>query len=274
MSAQTDISLRGLGVLVTRPAAQAAALMKSLQAAGATPYFFPVIDIEPLTDQSALRALTDRLGNFHYAFFVSANAVVQALTVIPRAHWPVNLQTVTVGPGSARVLHDAGFANVMLPTEQFDSEGVLALPAFAREHIAGKRVLILRGEGGRELFAEGLRARDAEVHSIACYRRVPARVDGREGTLTPLQVTELLGADELNALTFTSSEGVRNFVAMFDAAGLSAHDVLASLPSFAPHPRIVAQLHALGAAKACLTAVGDAGVLTGLREYFVRGGAA
>lgn len=251
-------ALAGRCVVVTRPAPQAGGLIDALRAAGADAFFFPVIDILPLADTAPLAALNAELGNFDAAFFVSRNAVAQALAVLPRKLWPARMLIATVGPGSAEALRAAGFEHVTLPTEQFDSEGVLALEAFSPQNIAGKRVLILRGDGGRELLAEQLLERGAQVHLQSAYRRVPAQTD-------PQALLAQFAAGRIDALSFTSSEGARNFAAML---GAQAGNLFAGVPCFVPHQRIASQVQELGAQTVCLTAAGDAGLVTALQQHF------
>lgn len=259
--------LTGRRVVVTRPAQQAGALLDGLRAAGAEPLFFPVVDILPLADTAPLHVLADKLGDYDFAFFVSANAVEQALAVIPRSRWPSALTMLTVGPGSARALQLAGFDNVILPAERFDSEGVLALPVMEATAIAGKRVLILRGDGGRELLAQTLAARGAQVDVHSCYRRCRANTDS-----TSLLTSFAAGA--LHAISFTSSEGASNFAAIVDGAIHEAGSValsqrvLAATPCFVPHARIAEHLRSLGAQHIVLTDAGDAALIASLQHHF------
>ncbi|MDB5887431.1 MAG: hemD [Rhodocyclales bacterium] len=251
--------LAGRCVVVTRPVQQATALLDALRAAGAEPLFFPVIEIVPLADTAPLQALASKLGDYDVAFFVSANAVEQTLAVIPRAQWPASLRIATVGPGSARTLHAQGFDDVMLPSSRFDSEGVLALHAMQAASIGGKRVLILRGDGGRELLAQTLVERGAHVDVHSCYRRRLAQTD-------PTNLLARVAAGGLDAISFTSSEGARNFVEIVAAA--DARGLLATVPCFVPHSRIEERLRALGAQHIVLTDAGDAALISALQHYF------
>ncbi len=255
-------NLAGRCVVVTRPVQQAADLLDALRAAGAEPLFFPVIEIVPLADVAPLRAVANCLADYDIAFFVSANAVGQALDVLPREKWPASVRVATVGPGSARALQAHGFDEVMLPSSRFDSEGVLALPEMQAAAVADKRVLILRGDGGRELLAQTLRERGAVVDVQSCYQRRRVAADA----------TDLLtrfAAGGLDAISFTSSEGARNFAEILDQGSAGrASTVLAALPCFVPHPRIQEHLRALGAEQIVLTGAGNDALISALRNYF------
>lgn len=239
--------LAGCHVVTTRPDGQADGLARALESLGASVRNFPVIAIGP-ADPAPLREL--QLAHFSLAFFVSPNAVSQALQVRPFGDWPAGLRVATVGPASVRTLEAHGFTEVLAPATSFDSEGVLALPEFAAQAIAGRRVLILRGDGGRELLADTLHDRGAEITTLTCYRRIRA-------TLDPAPLTADFHAGKISALVFSASQGLTFFL---EIMGQTGADMLRALPTFAPHPRICEALRAAGASATILTQGGDEGI--------------
>lgn len=247
-------ALAGIGVLVTRPVRQAAPLAARLAALGATPVVFPAIAILPPDDPAPLHAALAALAGYDAAVFVSANAVEHGLP--PPETWPPRLPAYAPGPGTAEALVAAGVADVRLPTTTGDSEGLLALPEL--QAVAGRRVLVLRGNGGRELLAETLRARGAAVDCVACYRRA-CPTDGKG-------LVEAFAAGRVAAVTVTSSEGIDNLWSLVDAP---TRERWRCLPTFAPHPRIAAHARSL-ALQAIETGSGDAGLVAGLIDWAVR----
>jgi len=245
--------LAGVGVVVTRPARQAAGLAAQLAALGATPIVFPAIVILPPPDRTHLDRVHAALDRYDFAVFVSANAVEYGVPGPER--WPATLRAFAPGPGTAAALAATGIRDVTIPATSFDSEGLLALPAFAQP--AGKRVVIFRGEGGRDVLGDTLRARGAAVEYVDCYRRA-APQSGAAG------LAEALRDGRAHALTFTSSEGIDNLWALLDA---DARVRMQSLPAFVPHPRIAAHARDLGLT-AVATEGGDAGLVAGLLEWF------
>jgi uroporphyrinogen-III synthase len=245
--------LHGVGVLVTRPVRQAAGLVAQLAALGATPIVFPAIVILPPADRASLDRVHAALAAYDIAIFVSANAVEYGVPA--PAQWPARLRAFAPGPGTAAALVATGIADVAIPEAQFDSEGLLALPAL--REVAGKRVVIFRGDGGRELLGDALRARGAHVDYVPCYRRA-APASGAEGLLAALR------EGRVQAVTVTSSEGLDNLWALFDA---DVRQRVARLPVFVPHPRIAEHARALGLT-AVATAGADAGLVAGLLEWF------
>ena len=247
-----------VGVIVTRPQRPAAVFAARIAALGGTPLIWPAIVIEPPPDAAQLARVHARLDDYDIAIFVSANAV--EFGARPDCAWPVRLCTYAPGPGTAEALAAAGIADARIPVKSWDSEGLLELPELA--HVDGKRVVIFRGEGGREFLGNALRARGAVVDHVPCYRRVAPR-GGAEG------LVEALRDGRAHALTLTSAEGVDNLMA---AIGTEGRALIVTLPTFAAHPRIAerAREHGLAAVE---TAGGDGGLLTGLLDWFGPGNA-
>jgi uroporphyrinogen-III synthase len=244
--------LNGVGIVVTRPARQAAGLVAQLAALGATPIVFPAIVILPPADRTALDRVHAELSTYDIAIFVSANAAEYGVPA-PGA-WPATLATFAPGPGTAAALAAVGVGEAAIPATTLDSEGLLALPQLAA--VRGKRVVIFRGDGGREHLADTLRTRGAHVDYVGCYRRAPPA--SGEG------LAEVLRQGRAHALTLTSSEGLDNIVALLDAPALA---LLRRLPAFVPHPRIAAHAAAQGFT-AIATGGADAGLVAGLLEWF------
>jgi uroporphyrinogen-III synthase len=246
--------LAGLGVLVTRPADLVVSLESRLKALGARPVRFPTLAILPPRDGELLARQLSRLADFDLAIFASPTAVARGLAAV--GVWPANLTAAGVGQGSAEALRVAGVNHVLAPIDGADSEHLLAMPVFAE--MGGQRVLILRGDGGRALLADTLRARGAEVEYAECYRRGLPQVDAE-----PLRQEWRDGG--IQAVTVLSSEGLDN---LFTLLGTEYVDLVRSTPLFAPHPRIVEHAHARGVHMAVATAPGETGLLEGLVEYF------
>ena len=251
--------LAGRHIVVTRPAQQARALADAISEAGGTPLLFPVLAIFDLEDLRPLQRVAERLDEFDLASFISANAVRKALDVLcAQRTWPARVSVATMGMSSERELRDHGFTEVIAPRGRFDSEALLELAALRPAAVAGKRIVIFRGDGGRELLGDTLKARGARVEYCTCYRR------GRPD-LDPAPLLEHWARDQLDAITVTSSEGLRNLV---DMLGGSGRRWLRATPLFAPHERIAAQARRLGLTEVVDTAPGDEGLLGGLIDYF------
>lgn len=249
--------LKGKRILVTRPAAQAAGLAALIAQWGGETVCFPLIDIAPADDWQALDDAVDRLDAYSLAIFISPNAVDFGLPrLLSRRAWPEGLHAAAIGPGTVKRLADFGITDVLVPQDRFDSEALLSLAPLQADRVAGRRVLILRGNGGRELLADTLRARGAAVECVACYRRTAPR-DGSP-------VMSLLRNKALDAVTLSSSEGLRNLLELLDTG---SRERLLALPVFVPHRRIADEATWLGLHRVVLTGPADTGLVEGLCNY-------
>ena len=246
----TDLPLAGLRIVVTRPRDQSVVLARRIAQAGGTPLLFPLLEIVACESGEDFSERLQQLPGADLLIFISPNAVQFGLAAIRQAGvvLPPSLQMAAVGQGTARALRDAGYEGVLVPAHQFDSEGLLALPAL--QQVAGRQVVILRGEGGRELLAETLRSRGARVTYLNCYTRRPAAFDA-----------QALRAARPDALSVTSSEALEALWAGLDAA---ARDELRALPLLVIHPRIALRAQQQGWRDVRVTATGDDGLLAGL----------
>lgn len=251
--------LAGRRVLLTRPAGQTARLAELVRAAGGEPVLFPALEIVAIEDSAPLVAVIDGLDTFSLAIFISANAVDHGVAAVrARRAWPAALRVAAVGGATAQALRRRGFADVIVPAQGFDSEALLALPEL--NAVAGKRVAIFRGAGGRELLADTLRARGAGVEYAECYRRIRPHAD-----TAPLAA--LWQAQALDAVTATSAETLTNLRAML---GEALWKRLQATPLFVPHERIAAAARSLGVRTVVASAGGDEGLIAGIEAFFAR----
>lgn len=252
-----SLPLQGRTIVVTRPLAQAAPLAGLIAAQGGVPVVFPLLEIGPADDRQALSAAIGALEDYSLAIFISPNAVDFSLPAILAARpWPAGLQAAAVGPGTVAQLASHGVEGAVAPRARFDSEALLELPELQSARLAGRRVAIFRGNGGRELLADTLRERGATVDCVTCYHRS-----------APTDAAPLLAlwrADRCAALTVSSSEGLRNLVDLLDGEGRAQ---LRTTPVFVPHQRIAEIAGTLGLQRVVLTGPADAGIIAGLCAY-------
>jgi uroporphyrinogen-III synthase len=228
---------QGRLIVITRPLAQAGELAEKIRAQGGAAYLFPLLEISPWPDAAPLRDVAARFADYHFAVFVSPNAVRYALPqLLSAGAWPKTTRAVAVGEGTARDLRAAGVKDCLYPHPQADSEALLKLPELAESHVRGKRAVIFRGGGGRELLARTLTARGAQVDLTPVYQR--SRPDAGWA-----EFSERLAAGEFSALTLFSSEALRHLVERCPPGQTAA---LRRLPVFTPHARIAKAARAAG----------------------------
>jgi uroporphyrinogen-III synthase len=217
--------------IVTRPAAQAADWVAALRGLGQAASALPLIDIAPPGDPAPVQAAWSQLPVQALVMFVSANAVQHFFALAPAGvGWPAGVRAGCTGPGTAAALQAAGVPAVAVvqpaPGAGLDSEGLWA--QLEPEPWAGRQVLVVRGEEGRDWLAEALRERGAAVSFVAAYRRCPP-VLGEAGRTLLAQAQAEPG---VHAWIFSSSEAVAHLRALAPAARWQASRALAS------HPRI------------------------------------
>ncbi|MDR1888747.1 MAG: uroporphyrinogen-III synthase [Zoogloeaceae bacterium] len=250
------LPLQGRVIVVTRPREQAGELAAGIRALGGEAWLFPLLEITPCPDPAPLLRIAARLPEYRFAVFVSANAVRHALPSLPAgADWPAHLRAVAVGAGTARALAAAGVTDCLFPSEGADSEHLLALPEFSESAVRGQKIAIFRGGGGRELLAQTLTARGAEVDYVPVYQRSGPNAGQAE-------FCAQLAAGRFDALTLSSSEALQH---LLDLAGHLPS--LRATPLFAPHARITDKARAAGFTHVISTKAEDSGLLAGLGAY-------
>jgi uroporphyrinogen-III synthase len=250
-------------VVITRPRAQADELARAVAALGRTPVVLPLLEISALEDESELERVLGRLADYALVAFVSPNAIDAAFARVKR--WPAGVTLAVLGEGSRAALarHGIDGANtaIVSPPDAARSDSEQLLRALDLPALAGRRVLIVRGDGGRELMADGLRAAGALVETVAAYRRQVVR-------LTPELARSL---DSLlvqqNDWIITSSEALRGLMDL--VRGLGLDDAVAKMQQqhlIVPHARIAETARALGLARVTLTGSGDERLLAALQS--------
>jgi uroporphyrinogen-III synthase len=246
-------------LIVTRPRAQAAAWVREVQALGQAAAPLPLIEIGALEDAEPLRRAWRHLHGTALVVFVSANAVQHFIAAAPAGGpWPDGVLAGSTGPGTSAALRGAGVpeASLVEPAADapaYDSEALWA--RVAGRDWAGRRVLVVRGEDGRDWLADTLRARGATVDFVAAYRRRVPALDAAESAL----LRSALAAPAAHRWLFSSSEAVGNLRRLAPAADWSRSSALAT------HPRIVSAARQAGFGQVELTAPAPAAVVARLR---------
>jgi len=235
--AGSDRPLAGLGVVVTRPTGQAQTQIQLLESLGARVLRIPLLAVEDPTDPARALATLREIARFDLAIFVSANAVSRGLALLRTvAAVPAGLRIAAIGRATAEALRREGHPPDLVPPGRFDSEALLAMDGLQAAGLAGRRVLIVRGEGGRELLAETLRERGAEVTYAEVYRRARPAVDvatlGARGR-----------AGGVDAVIVTSGEAVEH---LFDAVPPASRAWLDRAVLVVPSDRVGEVAHRLG----------------------------
>ena len=228
-------------LIVTRPRPQCAAWLARLADLGVDARALPLIEILPARDPGPVRAAWAALAAVDLAVFVSPNAVEHFFAQAGGA-WPAHTLAACVGPGSAQVLaaHGVPADLIVQPAADaasLDSEHLWDQLAPRRDW-AGARVLLLRGDGGREWLAERLAEAGASVEAVTAYHRAGPRFSAAEQAV----LDAVLARPQDHVWLFSSAEAVGH---------LQGHPLVGQR-AIATHPRIADAARAAGFAPVVL----------------------
>jgi uroporphyrinogen-III synthase len=229
------IELSGWRVLVTRPQEQAAPLCERIQQHGGAAIRLPLLVISPSRHPQRARLLFSQLASYQWLIFISANAVYQGWPYVRQfGGIPPNLHIAAVGKATANAVVAQGGKVDVMPSQDFSSEGLLALPEL--QAVQGQRFLIVRGEGGKETLANVLRQRGAAVDYAEVYQRDRPAV----------QLSQLLdkrGAPGIDVIAISSGEALQYLAELAQAQQSSW---LFDLPLVVVHARQITLAKQLG----------------------------
>ncbi|MBT8765875.1 uroporphyrinogen-III synthase [Metapseudomonas boanensis] len=226
-------------LLLTRPVEECEALSATLAEQGIFSSSLPLLAIEPLVESPGQRAIILELDRYCAVIVVSKPAARLGLDLLDR-YWPqppTQQAWFSVGAATGKLLADYGLT-VHWPDTGDDSEALLTLPEFT-EALAepGARVLIMRGEGGREFLAERLRGQGVAVDYLELYRR-------QLPDYPPGALVQRIEAEHLNGLVVSSGQGLENLQRL----AAEAWPEVSRRVLFVPSPRVAEQARAAGAA--------------------------
>jgi uroporphyrinogen-III synthase len=260
-------------VVITRPRRQAEPLAAAVAALGRRPVMLPLLEIGPAPDQALLARVLAGLERYALVAFVSPNAVEAAFAHIKA--WPDGVDIAVVGEGSRAALarhgvtDGAGKIRIHSPHDPAQSDSEHLIEALDLAAIAGRRVLVVRGDGGREVLPDALRAAGCAVETVAAYRRSVPPLDA------PMAASLRALLAEANDWIITSSEALRGLAGLvreLDASPVAGGDEETNVAKLqqqrliVPHSRIAETARALGFTEVTLTGSGDERLLAALQS--------
>jgi uroporphyrinogen-III synthase len=206
MTESTLSALVGKRIVITRPPHKAETFAAKLRDLGAVPVVMPTIEIRPPHDPTSLDDALKQLDTFDWLIVTSANTVthiwrrLDALGLgAAQVVWP---KIAAIGPATAKVLHKKNIEITLMPDEHVAEALFAALDA--QLDLKGKRILLPQSNLARPFLAKALTESGADVVSVVGYETVRPEID------------PALLAEPFDAITFTSSSTVENFVNCFD----------------------------------------------------------
>lgn len=231
-----------LCVIVTRPRAQAEPWVQALRASGLQAQALALIDIAAAPDAAAVEQAWQRLPSLDFVMFVSANAVEHFFARRPPGSaWPAGLRAGSTGQGTTSALRACGVApsDIVQPAPGEPSESEALWRQLAGQGWRGRRVLIVRGEDGRNWLAQQFEQAGSVVEFLVAYQRRPPVLDEPSARL----LAAALGDPQGHVWVFSSSEAVTHLQALSPQADWSASLAVAT------HSRIAAAARSAGFAQ-------------------------
>jgi uroporphyrinogen-III synthase len=231
-------------------------LCAEIEGQGGSAIAFPAVEIEPVAVQAAAVAAAD----YDLVVFVSVNAVEHGAQQVIKS---ARTRIAAIGRATAAALAAAELAADIVPEGGFNSEALLAHPEL--QLTSGARVLIVRGEGGRELLRDTFAEHGMVVETREVYRRVRPNVDAAK-----VAEVEARWSDEgIDVATATSIETLQNLQALLTEHG---RQLLSGTALLVPSRRIVAAAVSAGLRGEAIVAAGadDASMIGALAQWRMR----
>ena len=199
--------LSGLKILVTRPVPKAQKLARLIEQQGGEAIIFPTLVIETLNNTETIVTQFENLSDYHWLIFISANAVnfSQQANKDKKDYFKC-VKIAAIGKATAKALENIRLTVDLIPDTGFNSESLLLMPEL--QSIEGQKILIIRGQGGRETLAKTLQQRGAKVNYLEVYKRCLPKKNN------DCVVIKLLKQKKLNAITITSGDALNNLMSL------------------------------------------------------------
>jgi len=220
--------LFGKKIVITRARAQASGLVAELNRLGAQCIEIPTIKITPPEDKKPLEAAIDNLGQYDWLVLTSVNGVKFFFDTLfakgKDARALGHLNFACIGPVTKERLADHGIIADILP-DTYQAESVVE--AFSDLDMTGKKVLLPRAKKARTILPEQLTRMGAMVDEVTAYETRLAD-EGKE------MLIDMLKAGDIDAVTFTSSSTVTNFLSLLEGQNAPALLEKVTLASIGP----------------------------------------
>jgi len=229
----------------------------------------PLLSIVPNENPVDAKRLKELLLTTDLAVFVSPNAIECSMRLL-QEEWPKNIPVAVVGGGSLETLSHHGITaqhgyTIYSPSNpsEWDSEGLWKILNQSQASWAGKKILFLKGMGGRAWLGEQFLLQGAEIHSVLTYKRVPLADDSPVW----LGLKKSIPSDSICLMT--SSEAARHFAQFLKENSSWAMSWLNEAMMLCTHERITQVCTELGFKNIDQCAPGDDQLLVKIDQWYV-----
>ena len=255
--------LRGIRVVITRPKAQYESFANKIKGSGGKPICFPLIEVVPVDNFSALDKSLGDLASYEWLIFTSKNGARifwERFSKLGHESIPNNLKVAAVGSKTAQALIEVGISPNFTPDEYISDTIISGLGG-----LKNKKVLLPRALISRDTLPKMIRKAGGLVDDIPIYRTIP---------VIPDQLAYQSVEEEVDAVTFTSSSSVESFATLINSR--ATHQLkLRGNPAYAfigPVTAQTAREHNIPISLIAETYTTE-GLTNALVDYFIKQGA-
>lgn len=201
--------MAGWRIIVSRAKKQASVLAEGLRAQGACVLEIPFIEIRPPRSSKMMDDALRLISEYEWLILTSVNGVealfarMRMLSIPPSAL--AHLKFAAIGPATRAAIERQGFAVEITP-QQYIAEAVVEALA---DQVRGKRVLLWRAKIARDVIPRELRKLGAHLDVVEAYQTVTPK-----SSRDQLRAALRSSVERPDAITFTSSSTVRNYVSL------------------------------------------------------------
>ncbi len=259
-------------IILTRPIGQSHRLSELLseRAPQLLQVQLPLLSIVPSEDPQELARLKKLIQEVDLVVFVSPNAIECGLRAWG-AQWSTRLPVAVVGGGSLETLSNHGISHsqgyqIIYPKNpaEWDSEGLWASLNQWQTDWKNKKILFVKGSGGREWLGEQFLLQGAEIYAVCTYRRLPL-----PGSAPAWQSLKQLSPGE-TACVLTSSEALQHFAQTLHQDSTFSSDWFNLATMICSHPRIAQVAHDAGFKQVELCEAGDENIVRASQAWLTR----
>ena len=166
-----------IALISTRPQKTNVQLSDELKNSEIKLLSFPLTEIHPLNNYQIFDGVIKNIKTYQHIIFISTNAVHFFLERVKKLSLqiPKNLIFSSIGPTTKLLLQKKLSVDVHFPIKTFDSEHLLKEKIY--NNVEGQKILIIRGEGGRETLKNALEEKGGIVNYGECYVRKYVDID-------------------------------------------------------------------------------------------------
>lgn len=166
-----------IALISTRPQETNVQLSDDLKNSEIKLLSFPLTEIHPLNNYQIFDGVIKNIKTYQHIIFISTNAVHFFLERVKKLSLqiPKNLIFSSIGPTTKLLLQKKLSVDVHFPIKTFDSEHLLKEKIY--NNVEGQKILIIRGEGGRETLKNALEEKGGIVNYGECYVRKYVDID-------------------------------------------------------------------------------------------------